>query len=275
MKTKLIFAALAAFAFFGTVSCAGSGKGDGDAHKIAIACHRGYWKCDEAGQAQNSIAALRVAQEYGFWGSEFDLHLCTDEVIPVYHDNKLDGKRIDACTYSEVFGKFTLPNGEKVPTFEEYLEQGAKDPKCVLVCEFKVHPTPEQEDRLIELSVEKMKAAGMYDPERIIFISFSKHVCDVIAETMPEFTNQYLGGDISPEDLAKDGINGIDYEYDVLVEHPEWVAEAHNLGMSVNVWTVNKREKIEKMVDLGVDCITTNQPERVRTILEEKSVEEL
>ena len=40
--------------------------------------------------------------------------------------------------------------------------------------------------------------------------------------------------------------------------------------MSVNVWTVNDREKIKKMADLGVDCITTNEPLLVREILGSK-----
>ncbi len=275
MKTKLLNAVMAAFVFFGFVSCAGSGNEDGaDAHKIAIAAHRGYWKCAEAVESQNSIASIRVAQEYGFWGTEFDLHLCTDEVILVFHDDEINGKRFDGNPSSD-FADITLSNGEKIPTFGEYLEQGAKNPNCMLVCEHKPHPTQEQEDRLLELSITKIKEAGLYDPERIMFISFSKHICDVIAETMPEFTNQYLTGDISPAELAEDGINGLDYHYNVFVAHPEWVSEAHELGMSVNAWTVDNRDMIEAMIDLGVDCITTNEPELVREILKEKGVEEL
>jgi glycerophosphoryl diester phosphodiesterase len=45
------------------------------------------------------------------------------------------------------------------------------------------------------------------------------------------------------------------------------VKEAHDLGMSVNVWTVDRKEDIEKMRDLGVDQITTNDPALTREIL--------
>jgi glycerophosphoryl diester phosphodiesterase len=45
------------------------------------------------------------------------------------------------------------------------------------------------------------------------------------------------------------------------------VKEAHDLGMSVNVWTVNKEKDIKAMIDLGVDCITTNDPALVRKLL--------
>lgn len=37
--------------------------------------------------------------------------------------------------------------------------------------------------------------------------------------------------------------------------------------MEVNAWTVNKKADIQKMIDLGVDCITTNEPLLVREML--------
>ena len=37
--------------------------------------------------------------------------------------------------------------------------------------------------------------------------------------------------------------------------------------MSVNAWTVDKEEDIKEMIGIGVDCITTNEPLRVRQIL--------
>lgn len=54
-----------------------------------------------------------------------------------------------------------------------------------------------------------------------------------------------------------------------------WVsraARAHELGMSVNVWTVNSAENIQKMIDLGVDCITTNDPLLARELLGDREM---
>ena len=53
-------------------------------------------------------------------------------------------------------------------------------------------------------------------------------------------------------------------------KHPEWVKEAHDLGMSVNVWTVDNPEDIRAMRDLGVDQITTDKPALARDILWER-----
>ena len=87
------------------------------------------------------------------------------------------------------------------------------------------------------------------------------------ARLAPGFTVQYLEGDVAPSVLHAEGINGIDYHYNVFYKHPEWVKEAHELGMSVNVWTVDRKEDIEKMRDLGVDQITTNDPALTHKIL--------
>ena len=62
------------------------------------------------------------------------------------------------------------------------------------------------------------------------------------------------------KDLKAKGINGIDYYIKVLAEKPEWIAEAHQLGMKVNVWTVNDMEMVQKMIDQQVDYITTDYP---------------
>ena len=58
--------------------------------KSAIVAHRGFWNCEEAGYAKNSVAALRCAQEAGFWGSEFDVNMTSDGVLIVYHDSDVE-----------------------------------------------------------------------------------------------------------------------------------------------------------------------------------------
>ena len=79
--------------------------------KTGIVAHRGFWSCEEAGYAKNSIAALRCAQKAGFWGSEFDVNMTSDEVLLVFHDNHVEGVSIEANPYS-TFKDYKLLNGE-------------------------------------------------------------------------------------------------------------------------------------------------------------------
>ncbi len=238
--------------------------------KIAIAAHRGFWDCSEAGKSQNSIASLAQAQQHGLWGSECDLHLTSDGVVIVNHDKDIDGLKIAENTYATL-STHLLKNGEKRPTLDEYLDQAAKhSDKTVLVIELKKQPTKEAETQLVEKTLKTLKAHRMYDPSKVMFISFSFYMCKMIADRCPEFVNQYLNGDLAPVVLAREGINGIDYEIQVLKDHKYWVRQAHDLGMSVNVWTVNSSRDMEFFIELGVDAITTNDPLKLRKLLKDK-----
>ena len=44
--------------------------------------------------------------------------------------------------------------------------------------------------------------------------------------------------------------------------------------MSINTWTVDDAVSIRKVIELGVDQITTDEPELVRQLLKEMGVKE-
>lgn len=241
---------------------------------MGIVAHRGFWNCEEAGYAKNSIAALRCAQENGFWGSEFDVNMTADGVLLVFHDDKIDGKRIEKHPYSE-FKDYVIANGEKIPTIDEYLEQGKKYPETMLVYELKPHSNAEVEDRFVELAVANLKEHGLLDPERVMFISFSYHMCMKLAQELPEFTVQYLGGEKNPETVRKDGINGIDYHFTLFDLHKKWSSLARRLKMTTNAWTVNKEEKMKDVIGHGIMYITTDYPLEARKVIEEAKIKEV
>lgn len=237
---------------------------------VAIVAHRGFWKCEQAGMSENSIASLKAAQDAGLWGSECDVHITADDVVIVNHDPSIAGKQIATHNFAD-FANDLLPNGERRPTLDEYLVQAAKSKTTILVIELKKQPGADREDKLVEKTIAAVKAHKLFDPSRVLFISFSKHMCDIIAKDYPEFINQFLSSDLignqDPELYANQGINGVDYLYGMLKAHPEWVKKAHSRGMSVNAWTVNKEKDINSMIEIGVDAITTNEPLLVRQLL--------
>lgn len=234
--------------------------------KIAVVAHRGFWNCDEGGHSENSLAALKASQDNGFWGCECDIHITADDVIIVNHDDDINGKRIWDHNFAD-FDRDLLPNGEKRPTLEQFLQQTKKCKKTVLVIEFKIQKNHDREDLLVDKTVEMLKKYGLYDPNRIAFISFGRHICQKIAAEHPQFVNQFLSGKVTPQVMADEKINGIDYHYSNFQLWPDFVAQAHQLGMSVNAWTVDKEKPVREMIELGVDAITTNKPLMVRELL--------
>lgn len=242
--------------------------------QTGIVAHRGFWNCEEAGYAKNSVAALRCAQEAGFWGSEFDVNMTSDGVLLVYHDGEVEGVSIEKNPYSE-FKDFKIANGETIPTIDQYLEQGKKYPETMLVYEMKPHSCDEVEDRFIELTIEKLKEHDLLDPQRVMFISFSFHICREMAAKLPGFTVQYLGGEKKPAKVKAAGINGIDYNFHLLNIHKKWVRKAHKLGMSTNAWTVNKETNMKQMLKMGVNSLTTDYPLDARALMKEIGIEEI
>lgn len=240
--------------------------------EVAIVAHRGFWNCAEAG-AKNSIASLDQAQKNDFWGSEFDVNMTKDGVLLVFHDRKINGKYIEK-TRAKDLEYYRLKNGEAIPTLDEYLVQAKKSPETMLVFELKTHTTAKVETKAVKACIKTLKEHGLFTPDRVMFIAFSRHMCNEFARLAPGFTVQYLEKDADPDDLVKSGINGIDTNHGVLKRNHKIYERARANGMSVNTWTVNKEEDIRAMIELGVDQITTDYPLLVRQILQEMGVKE-
>ena len=233
------------------------------AQNTKVVAHRGYW--DTPDNAQNSITALETAQKIPVYGSEFDVNMTSDGVMVVSHGPKLESiPDVQKASYKEV-KKVRLKNGEKVPTLKQYLKQGKKG-NIKLIFELKVHPAGEIENAAVRKSVEIVKKMKLEN--QVEFISFSLEACKQLAQLMPECMVQYLNGKIPPKELKEMGIMGLDYHYSNFEQNPQWVKEAHDLGMIVNVWTVNKEEMMQKMIDLKVDYITTDAPEKALELIE-------
>ena len=243
------------------------------AQEIAIVAHRGYWNCDAAGSAKNSIASLKQAQELGVWGSEFDVNMTLDGELLVFHDGSVEGKKIEKHPASD-FAYYRLKNDEPIPTLGQYLEQALKHPQTMLVFELKKHSCDIVETKAVDASIVELKKYGLFNPENVMFISFSKHICKEFAAKAPGFTVQYLEKDADPDELVGYGINGIDTKYKVLLRDSLLFDAARRNNMSVNTWTVNDTSYIREVIELGVDQITTDEPELVRQLLKEMGVKE-
>ena len=231
-----------------------------------IVAHRGYWRTD--GSAQNSITSLQKAAAVGCYGSEFDVWLTADGVPVVFHDATIDGIRIEDTTFATLMNH-RLQNGEFIPTLQQYLTEGSKIEGCQLILEIKPHRNEVRDKRIADMCVELVRTLGL--EKKTEYISFSKVVCQRLHEITPDSKVAYLNGELAPAQIKEMGLTGIDYNEKVFVKHPEWLQEAKQLEVEVNVWTVDGEENLRHHANLeGVDLITTNDPEILKGILAEQ-----
>ena len=231
-----------------------------------VIAHRGAWKAKEL--PQNSIASLREAVRLGCEGSEFDVWMTSDEVLVVNHDHDFQGMDIETSTYEQLLAK-TLSNGEKIPTLKAYLTEGMTQKGTKLILEFKPSlSSVARSERVGELSVKTVQELGAQ--AWIDYITFSFEGGLKAIATDPKANIAYLNGDKSPLELKEAGFFGFDYHISLLRRMPQWIAEAKALGLTTNSWTINKEEDMNWLLELGVDFITTDEPEKLATLIPSK-----
>jgi glycerophosphoryl diester phosphodiesterase len=254
MKRKLLVAGFCLLVF--------SGFG-----KTFVIAHRGYWRHE--GAAQNSIASLAYAQKLGVYGSELDIHLTSDGVLVVNHDDSIQGFNISSTPFSTLH-RLKLSNGEPLPSFDEYLKQAGRNLHTKLIVEIKAKKDSLLELRTTQMAVEQIRKAGM-EPH-VVYISFSLNVCKELVRLAPGVPVSYLSGKekaLTPMQLKQLGISGLDYHYSVLLNNRQWFAEAKTLGITVNAWTVNDLDVMAQLIGLGADFVTTDDPVRAIALVSE------
>lgn len=240
---KLFFVGLALFLL---VSCSA------DKHSKLVA-HRGYWQTENS--HENSISSLKNAIALRVYGSECDVRQTADGVLVLFHNAKLDdGRVIGDMTYKDI-ADYTLPNGEKLPLFDDALTVMKDAPSDFrLVIEVKSGDVKD-----IVAAVERH---GLQD--KVEYIAFGREHCLELIALNKNLKVSYLASNDknawTPEELKNKGFYGLDYSSGLLDAHPEWIEEAHKLGLDVNVWTVNKKEDIERFLKAGADKVTTDIP---------------
>lgn len=167
--------------------------------EVQVIAHRGFWKPE--GSAQNSIVALEQANRINLYGSEFDIHMTADDVLVVFHDDKIKEVEIQKVPYT-VIKDSLLSNGEKIPTLREYLE-AAKRTDIQLIFELKPHATPERNREAARASIELVNEKNL--AHRTEYITFNLDAGKELIKLAPEAKVYYLNGELSPQELKRTG----------------------------------------------------------------------
>lgn len=118
-------------------------------------------------------------------------------------------------------------------------------------------------DTFVDLVMEVIKEQEKLDQVNIQ--SFDPEPLNILRKKYPEIETAYLVSDPG----ISNNLSKLEFTPDIyspnykLVVDEKFVDSIHNAGMKLIPWTVNDREAIQKMIQLEVDGIITDYPERV------------
>lgn len=220
-----------------------------------VIAHRGASALHPPG---NTIAAFAAAVDLGADWVELDVHALADGSLVVHHDPVLpDGRALHDLVAAE------LP--EWVPLLDASLD--ACGPLGVNV-EIKGDGPMALRDALVADTVALLVDRG--DTDRFLITSFERSIIDAARALAPQIptgfltTEDPLDGDLL--DRVADGGHGAINPWDLRVT-ADLVDAAHRRGLTVNVWTVDRPDRIGELAAMGVDAIITNLPDRCRAVL--------
>lgn len=154
--------------------------------KVTLTAHRGW----RAKYPENTMRGFREALKLDIDAIEMDAHMTKDYHIVVCHDATLDrttdkSGSISQLTLEEVrsadagikFGEEF--KGEKIPTFEEFLELMATRPDLKLLLELKDYPEELGDFAYAsaELTLSLCRKYGIFGKDRLTVITFSTGIC--------------------------------------------------------------------------------------------------
>jgi len=214
---------------------------------------------------------------------ELDLHLTGDGEIAVIHDQDthrtaaiqkivaetamVDLKKLDVGAWKD-----GIYSGEPIPTLMEALAT-LPEGKQRFFLEIKCGP------EVVPVLAEQLKS---WQPRaaQLCIIAFNRAVAQAAKKALPWLKVYRLssgqGKNQQPVDLTAlindtlaDGLDGLDLSQDFLLDEAS-VKAIRAAGLELYVWTVNRPEVARRMIQLGVDGVTTDDPVMLRRVLETK-----
>jgi glycerophosphoryl diester phosphodiesterase len=129
--------------------------------------------------------------------------------------------------------------------------------------------------QLAQVVVDQIRAFSLI--QRVLISSFSPFVLRHVRRMCPQLPIGYLYAPDLPLPLAKGwlarpviGAHEARHPHFSMVDE-RYMCWARKNRYRVNVWTVNEPADIRRMIQLGVDMIISDYPDRVRDVLQAES----
>jgi glycerophosphoryl diester phosphodiesterase len=246
---------------------------------------------------ENTLPGFERALAIGVDTLELDVGVTRDGVVVIHHDRRLnpdlargaDGQWVSApaptifsllyeelqrydvgrirpgSEYARRFPHQAPIDGTRIPRLAQLFAQ-AKSSSVKFNIETKLVPHAPSEtlepEAFARALIAEVRRAGV--AARTTIQSFDFRTLKVVEAEAPDIVTSYLtsGKDSDVEKVRAAGARVWSPDYRDL--NPQIVGRAHDLGMRVIAWTVNEPADIARVLDMKVDGIISDYPDRVR-----------
>lgn len=242
-----------------------------DAPFLALA-HRGGISTAAPAEVENSLRAFQAAWDLGYRHLETDVHVTADGVLVAFHDDVLErvtdaSGRLADLPWSQI-SRARIGGSEQIPLLDDLLDAL---PHARLNIDLKV---PAAIGPLIT-TLDRHRAH-----RRVCVGSFSSTTIGAFRR----LTEGRVATSASPVEVAVFGLlPGVRRRwplradaFQMPIHEPRtglrllsrgMLAAAHARGAYVHVWTVNDRPTMERLIEMGVDGIVTDELDLLKAVL--------
>lgn len=202
--------------------------------------------------------------------------------------------------YAKQFPDQRAVPGTRIPTLSELFALVQKSGNSRVRFNIETKIDPNHPDETLDPQAFVTKLLGLIETEafsdRVMIQSFDWRTLQLVQQQAPKIPTVYLtlqrgsgqtvaldkatswtagfnpadhGGSLPRTIKAAGGAIWSPYFGDVTAA---LISEAHRLGLRVVVWTVNKREDMARMIELGVDGIISDRPDLLREVAGGKGI---
>jgi glycerophosphoryl diester phosphodiesterase len=257
-------------------------------NSIRVFAHQG----GDGLRPSNTMSAFQNAVDLGADVLEMDIHSTSDGVIVVIHDDSVDRTTdgtglVNDFTFAELQ---QLDAGYDWPTLEEesartdrpFRGQGIVIPSLQEV--FQAFPNmpmnieiKQQEPSIAMPLCIMLRQYNLTD--QVLIASFHPESIHEFRQACPEVPTAAVEGEVRQFYIFNTiGMSAIyqpvayafqvpEYAGDLHVVTQSFVQNAQGLNIDIHPWTINDPEQIQRMIDLGVNGIITDYPDRVLQLL--------
>ena len=208
--------------------------------------HRGAAQLPE-----NTVPSFTKALELGAHGFELDVRQTGDDKLVVVHGSVVGTLAVQASSYEQIR---ELPDGFEIPLFEEVLKKFGR--KAFLDIELK---TPGFEQAAVDLIRKHC------DPAKVLVSAFHPEALSKVYDLFPEIELSFIYNRTQDEESRHNcPVDVVKPQFRLASR--ELIEEVHDEGLRVIPWTVNDESEMRRLINLGVDGMISDYPEKVAAV---------